>query len=267
MNDLIFKEYLKQYSSSEIIFIPNKGNLGDDIINHSCLEVLEELNINYKIDRFDKKYKNKILFYGGGGNYTNKYPQCKILIKNNVGKNKIVIFPQTIHNVEDSLKTLDKDVDIFCRERVSHDWVSKTVKYPQNVFLRKDMSFLLDLTNYKDRPKQGFHLECFRKDSEMTVIPHEHINIDAPVQLKDEYDSPKHKQFATYDKIKYNSNVLINFISMFDTIRTNRLHVAIIGSMLGKKVTMFPNIYHKNKSVYDYSMKDNYKNLSFETVP
>ena len=267
MNEIDIKKYLTQYSASNIIFVPNKGNLGDDVINHACLEVLRELNINYTIGSFDKEYKNKILFYGGGGNYTNKYAQCKTFIKNNLGKNKIVILPQTIHNVENSVKSLDRDVDIFCRETTSYNWVSNTVKHPENVFICKDMSFLLDIKQYKDRPKQGFHLECFRKDSEMTVIPNEHINIDAPVQLKDEYDSPKHKQVATYNKIKYNSNVLINFISMFDTIRTNRLHVAIIGSMLDKNVTIFPNIYHKNKSVYDYSMKDNYKNLSFETVP
>ena len=266
MNEIDIKKYLTQYSASNIIFVPNKGNLGDDVINYSCLEVLQELNINYTIGSFDKEYKNKILFYGGGGNYINKYTQCETFIKNNVGKNKIVILPHTIHNVEDSVKSLDKDVDIFCREPTSYNWVLNTVKHPENVFIYKDMSFLLDLTQYKDRPIHGFHLECFRKDLEMTVVPCQHINIDAPLQLKDEYDSPKHKQVATYDKIKYNCNILVNFISMFDTIRTNRLHVAIVGSMLDKKVTMFPNSYYKNKSVYDYSMKDNYKNLSFDII-
>lgn len=265
-NEIDIKEYLKQYSNSKIIFIPNKGNLGDDVINYACLEVLQELNISYTIGSFDKKYKNKTLIYGGGGNYISKYLQCKTFLKNNVGNNKIVVLPHTVHDVTGSLRSLDGDVDIFCREIKSYNYVVNTVTKPENIFLYQDMSFLLDLKKYKDRPIKGFHLECFRKDKEMTRIPCKHINFDAPVRLKDEYDSPKHKQVATYDKIKYNCNVLVNFISMFDTIRTNRLHVAIVGSMLDKKVTMFPNIYHKNRSVYDYSMKGNYKNLSFNTI-
>jgi len=39
------------------------------------------------------------------------------------------------------------------------------------------------------------------------------------------------------------------------TIITNRLHSAIIGAILGKNVELFRNSYHKNRSVWEYSLQ------------
>jgi len=35
---------------------------------------------------------------------------------------------------------------------------------------------------------------------------------------------------------------------------TNRLHSAIVSCLLGKKVTLLPNSYHKNRAVWEYSL-------------
>ena len=38
-------------------------------------------------------------------------------------------------------------------------------------------------------------------------------------------------------------------------ILTNRSHSAILGAILGKKTKMFKGKYHKNRSIYEYSLK------------
>jgi hypothetical protein len=40
------------------------------------------------------------------------------------------------------------------------------------------------------------------------------------------------------------------------SITTNRLHSAIIGAIAGKPVTIGPGSYHKNRSVWQYSLAE-----------
>ena len=37
---------------------------------------------------------------------------------------------------------------------------------------------------------------------------------------------------------------------------TNRLHSCILSLILGKKVILLPNNYYKNRSIWEYSLKD-----------
>ena len=39
-------------------------------------------------------------------------------------------------------------------------------------------------------------------------------------------------------------------------IVTNRSHSAIMGAVLGKDTSIFAGSYHKNRSIYDYSLKE-----------
>ena len=39
------------------------------------------------------------------------------------------------------------------------------------------------------------------------------------------------------------------------SIITNRTHSSILGTILGKETTLFPSSYHKNLSVWEYSLK------------
>ena len=52
-------------------------------------------------------------------------------------------------------------------------------------------------------------------------------------------------------------------LSKFKTINTNRLHIAIAGILLDKNVNFYRNSYYKNKSVFEYSINNIYKNTIF----
>jgi len=48
---------------------------------------------------------------------------------------------------------------------------------------------------------------------------------------------------------------LVSTIVNTRRVHTDRLHVAILGSIVGKETTLYGNRYHKNHGVYRYSLK------------
>jgi len=57
-------------------------------------------------------------------------------------------------------------------------------------------------------------------------------------------------------------NELIDVLQKYEQINTDRLHIAIGATLLGKQVRLFPNSYYKNRAVFDYSLKE-FSNVSF----
>ncbi len=57
---------------------------------------------------------------------------------------------------------------------------------------------------------------------------------------------------------------MINFLEEYKVVNTDRLHVAILASLLGKEVNFYPNSYYKNEAVYNYSLFNRYpKNMLY----
>ena len=61
----------------------------------------------------------------------------------------------------------------------------------------------------------------------------------------------------SYKECKKTALRFFDYLAKCDTINTNRLHVAIAGSLLNRKVFLHDNSYYKNRAVYDYSLKKN----------
>ena len=55
---------------------------------------------------------------------------------------------------------------------------------------------------------------------------------------------------------------LIGALQKYEQVNTDRLHIAIAATLLGKKVKLFPNSYYKNRAVFEYSLK-RFSNVSF----
>ena len=56
---------------------------------------------------------------------------------------------------------------------------------------------------------------------------------------------------------------IFQYLSKYEVINTNRLHIAIAGCLLGIKVNMYSNNYYKNKAIYDYSLSKYYDRIIF----
>lgn len=57
----------------------------------------------------------------------------------------------------------------------------------------------------------------------------------------------------------------VNAIDLFDTIRTDRLHVGIASALLGKRVELHASNYFKIRAVYDFSMRERFPNVIWMT--
>ncbi|PSN18517.1 hypothetical protein C7271_12110 [filamentous cyanobacterium CCP5] len=284
-------EYLKSLPKHEpVYYFPNPGNGGDSLIACATFQMLDELGLKYKLflpSKHDPAGKTLICY--PGGNFISRYPNTRNFLNqyHEIAK-KIIIFPSTIYGHEDLLAQLGSNIDIFTREKVSHDFVRKNAPRV-NLFLSDDMAFFLDVQKaLRQIPvlfssfttmtipsrriqkgnlfefqyflenlngdKDGKILNAFRTDQEKTNIEIPSGNLD--IAEKFSYGTTKRR--ATYAAYR-----LLKFLNQYDEIRTSRLHTCIAGALLGKKVEFYPNNYFKCEAVYKFSIQDRFPNVKW----
>jgi len=256
-NKINIINFLKTYKNKKIIYIPNPGNAGDSLIAFGTLQTFKKVGLKYEIGNINKEYNNQILFYAGGGNLVGIYKNCRKFINKNKDKNKIIILPHTIAKEDELIKNLNNNIILICREKMSYDYVYNIIKNKNNVFLSKDMAFYINnIEKYKKIKGNGV-CNCFRQDCEKTSINIPNNNIDLSNKLN------KSGNTNNINVINSVSLSIFDYLSKFDTINTNRLHMAIAGSLLNKNVNFYSNSYYKNKAVFDYSINNIFKNTIF----
>ncbi len=238
MKELDLKKYLKKYSKTQVDFYRFNGNYGDSLIWHGTMRLLAELNIKVNYVDLKSKVKNNILFIDGGGNFVDYYSDVRDFLKVKYNKyKKIIILPHTINGNKQKniLPQLKNNCVIFCREEKSYEFVEKY--FTGKLYLWHDCAFYNDFSSYK-KHGQGV-LNAFRQDCEsiQTKLPDKNIDISRNGWCK--------KPLADF----------LEKISDHNQVRTDRLHVAIAATLLGKKTIIFFNSYYKNLAVYNYSLK------------
>ena len=295
------EKYLLQFKGESIYYIPNPGNAGDSLIAAATYQTFDRLGLDYHLPNpmfFDAT--GKIVIYGGGGNLTCATSfSSRVISKLHFQAKKLVILPQTIRRCDILLEQLGDNVDVICRERESYQYVKGFVN-SSNLFLMDDMAFGLNvgqllsakssLNFYSEMAVYVFQkvvksknsvslkpilklleekkiddilsayivddvLNCFRIDGEGTDINIPIDNVDLSEVLAFGVENKRMSYFVT-------SKVLC-FLNEFSEIHTNRLHMAVGGALLGKKVKFHSNNYYKCWSVFEYSMGSRYPNVEW----
>ena len=259
-NNTTVEKFLTQYKNKNVIIVPFDGNSGDAVILFGTLCMLKMLNIKYKFGNINENYFNENIIINVGGNLLGIYSDVKKIINKYQHNNKIILLPHTIKDKDEILNNLNKNTIIFCRELKSYNYTKSKAKYPNNIFIDHDMAFKIKNLEIFSNLKKDNLLSvgnCYRNDVEKTdiIIPKDNNDISQtishPNHLKDEITNYKIvNQFFIY-------------LSKFNTINTNRLHVAIAASLLGKNVNFYGNSYWKNKEIYNYSIKNKFNKTIF----
>lgn len=249
--------FLEFYRNKNIIFIPNKGNAGNFILSYCMIQLFNIMNIKYEINCPSKIYKNKILFYGGGANLYKKYKLCKKFIINNHIDNDIVILPHTIYDINlFEYINKSKRLKIICRDEKSYNYVNSIFTIQNNIYLCDDLNLNLTIPKYY---LNNYNLEktliCFRTDIEKTIIPKKNTDISEIIKPKNQTNI----SIGLIEKIFFH---FLNEINKYSIVKTNRLQVAIVATLMNKKVYLYNNSYFKNEEVYNYSLTK-FKNLTF----
>jgi len=302
------QDYLSSLDDVDIIYRPNPGNAGDSAIALATYQILERSERPYRAVTGEETLdvRDKILMYGGGGNLgTPHYHEARHFIQRYHSRAKrFVILPHTIRGHADLLRSLGKNVDVFCRERYSYEWVCQHASRAR-VFLSDDLAFRLDveavLTEHgqsrrmlmsrlakgvwnsisqrvlgRDGKRDAVRvngrlgtvgmyqlvketvlgpclLPALRTDMEGTSQEKPAGNVDVS-QLFEYGVMPKAlAQTATA--------LTLSYLDQFQAVITNRLHIGILGGLLGKQIEFYPNSYFKNRAVYEFSMHDQFPNV------
>lgn len=245
MEELDLKHFLEKYRGTSVDFCRFPGNYGDSLIWHGTKILLNKLDIHENYVEIPSSKSNDVLFIDGGGNFVDYYSDIKdFLVKKPDLYKEIVILPHTIFGDEqiNVLNSLSGNVTVFCREKVSFEFLKE--KFTNgNLYLWHDCAFYNEFQKILNG--QGV-LNAFREDKESVIESTPESNYDI-----------SYNGYATKPL-----NEFVKYLSKYEEINTDRLHVAICGTLLGKKVNLFPNSYYKNRAVFDYSLS-RFPNISF----
>lgn len=245
MKEFDLKEYLSKYKNTTVDFYRFPGNYGDSLIWHGTKSLLSLLNISEcYIDISSPKYSD-VLLIDGGGNLVDYYSDVRdFLIKKPALYSEVVILPHTIFGEKqiEILNNVSSKLTIFCREKISAKFLENKLKRAE-IYLWHDCAFYNEFAQIS--AGSGV-LNAFRSDVESVLNTHPDSNNDV-----------SYNGYATKPL-----NELIGVLQKYAQVNTDRLHIAIVATLLGKKVRLFPNSYYKNKAVFDYSLK-RFPNISF----
>ena len=233
MEELDLQKFLEKYRGTSVDFYRFPGNYGDSIIWHGTKILLNELNINENHVEISSLKKNDVIFIDGGGNFVDYYSDVKEFLSTKPDLYKeVVILPHTIFGEQqiDILNGLSGDVTIFCRERVSFNFLKE--KFIRgNVYLWHDCAFY---NSFEKIPAGVGVLNAFREDKES-------VNDNVPPDNVD----VSYNGYATKPL-----DELLGILKKYKEIRTDRLHIAICGVLLGKEVKLYPNSYYKKVIIH-----------------
>jgi len=296
----LLTDYLKQYVGKTITYIPNPGNAGDSAIFFATTEMFDAIGLKYDIAMGSKvDFKDKIVVIGGGGAMANENSALTKTMKRALETAKhVVLLPHTAKEIDTTLSSATNNLTVFCRENVTFDYLSQFNGLERHLvhdivlsFDAKSYTNLFKFTDYiklialyakglvlnsptkfrlKDVLKvlnagrivrrviaasDSAKLNAFRVDEEKTNVEIPDINFDISSMYQLSINHPFLAEAAT--------RMMLHTVSQFEEINTNRLHVAILSSLIGKKVNFYDNSYFKCRAVYLHSLKPHFPNVVF----
>lgn len=201
-----------QWRGKKAHLIHVTGNAGDGLINAATRQLFK----HYGIKEVPLS-EAEVAFYPGGASIAGRYP-----FREQTGFNKLtipkVVLPQSLERADDYLDAADI---VWLRDHTSVSMYPRA-KYAPDLALAYRTAL--------NAPNGDVVDIAFRSDFE--------ANPDIVGGRDPVFVSPNHYAYiAEAAKAK--------------EIHTNRLHYAIAGLILGKDVTLYPNDYHKNRSVWE----------------
>lgn len=235
-----------------LIYVRNPGNWGDALIGAGERAFLRHFAIPHvDVDgssisarliaytRLRSLSLRPTILYGGNGALSGPYPelhaQIRLLLKGTIDS---VLMPSTLPPDIGSWD-LPPSIELWRRDET----ISRQAG-PESRFCH-DMAFFLEAP---DVPIVEREANLFRADAEQrNGRPIPSANFD----LSDtgSHQSPVREFFDR--------------IGRYEVINTDRLHIAIAGALLGRRVNLFPNSYGKNEAIYAASIAPHYPNVVF----
>jgi len=220
--------------TKKVHFVDGLGNVGDALINESTFQLFKYYGINL----VDFESSDTVIF-GGGGNFgvkisqQHRYSYYEKIRKSSLPK-EAIIFPQSIYSTYNKAKEQTPDFlsKFYVRDKQS-------LLMMPNAILAPDMVLGHNYMGNITPPTEGTGI-FLREDIE-SRFGRNYISNGDPVAV-----IPSPSLVENYFKLAMK----------YEHIYTDRLHFAIIAMIIGRKATILPNGYFKNRMLWETWLKD-----------
>jgi exopolysaccharide biosynthesis predicted pyruvyltransferase EpsI len=284
-------EVLSRFSGERVLFIPNLGNAGDSLHNLGALTLLDRLRLDYETGDDASDARGRVVVLGGGGSLVQPYRKLHRLIDRIApAAAALVVLPQSVRAWPETLAALGPNAVVFARDLPSLGYLEAhlTRAWPG---LSHDLAFMLDpedfdslrqpLTSYLDRTRlrrqlvrmiRMVALARARARGGAALLSAMRTDLEAAQgQVRPAENFDLAQMFAADDMAPWSCAVtaraLRAAIAPYAAVQTDRLHVAILATLMRKQVRMLDNSYGKNSAVFAHSMRGRFANLTFLDRP
>lgn len=234
-----------------VYFIPSPGNWGDALINTGTIQFLDSIGCSYEtrsraellqeISQLgDQSSLELLVIVGGGGGWCETWFSTRDFVSSIAPRvSRVLVMPTTY-----ALKKNpgpDANVVYFSRDS---NLAAKHL--PEAVFCH-DMAFFL-ATDVEQESHTLPRLVALRADREQSPSAKK-FEFSVDVSLLGDAFSPVAP--------------LLQIVSRFEHIVSDRLHVAIAGCLLNKSVTLLPGNYNKSQEVFQASISPHFPRAQF----
>lgn len=240
------------------VLIESGGNFGDELIWAGGRKRLRQAGVGFRsVDpagyrRSAPLAPQAVVYIHGGGGLVPFHSGAPIrLFRELVAEHPgaVILGPQTclpdVAWLRRELAPPDRgraeSVTVFCRERTSLAAMRQAMPEWIDVHLDEDTALAVEAGDLVRRVPEGrYRLIVVRRDAESArsgLTPLRGLHVDPPG-----------------DCTSFDGWIALH--ARARSIVTDRLHSAIVGAILGKPTTLLPGSYHKNRSIWEYSLQD-----------
>lgn len=257
-------------------FVANGGNAGDALINVGFYQLAADLGVHYtQVPRNSPGsiVDGDTVLVSGGGALTPDWPPTPEFLAQVIGRaGRIVVLPQSIHGLDELLRSLRPHDTLMCRERYSFEHCRR-VGVSCELLLADDLALSVDperlrssagdwrppvtarnlvrrlaIARHRVRSSRRNSVGAWRTDLEAAE------NLDVPRRWIDDFSSICRFGSASAEASEYSARQFLSVIDGYDEIHTDRLHVIIGSVLLGKRVVAHPGTYWKIRGVVEQSL-------------
>lgn len=258
LSNATLAEHLRMFAEKDAVYVPCAGNFGDGLIGLGTLDLFRETGINPRIHDSLKEGvlppSGYAIVGGGGGWFDGLWDHYATILKPFLDAGgQVLILPSTVLGFQHFFEKYAGQITVFARERNTFERLDGYSGMHGRVHMMHDLAFATDFAVFGDGPdinasssRDGV-LNMFREDEESNISGYRKRNYDLSLLWN---------VTAWYDRQDCIRKLrpVVQLLSQIKTVRTDRLHMSILATLLGCDVVMYPSRYFKNQAVFDYSL-------------
>lgn len=255
---------LLESQRKERFFLARPGGNSGDLLIYKGLELYLETN-GYQI--VDAPSDATRILIQGGGNFDDVWGcglELFVRLAHESPETEIIVAPNTFRFARTDfaavVRSLKQRVHLFAREPHSYARL-RALEFPNtvSVYHADDTAFLLEgtefLTDLRARCTEEYVLRAFRTDVESVHYPfpptwHTNTFLDALGTRYVRCRTPRDSRDISLEDF----DIFLDAIVSASEVHTDRLHVGILGALLGKRVFLSKTRFEKVDGVYQESL-------------